>query len=188
MDTDASGSLDRAELLRSPLLLDLIRNPDEDDEAVVERFMRAADSDEDGAISFVEFANAAAAEPRLQLADVALEAALARASGLPEEGRRGRFGRKSPEERFEAMLAQCVQWEEELGCDPESCELGEGEGEEDDRMLQVLVGSFAGARCPPVADALRVCYLEYSALRLGGDLIFKLLKRVVGAQLKRRET
>ena len=34
------------------------------------------------------------------------------------------------------------------------------------------------------ADALRVCYAEYSALRFGGDLIFKILKRVVAATLK----
>ena len=111
-----------------------------------------------------------------------LRSALKR-TGERRTGQRGRFGRQSPDQRFDAMLAQCLQWEEELGCGPDACELDEGDGDgEDGRLLQVLKGSFAGARCQPVADALRVCYLEYSPLRLGGDLIFKLLKRVVAAQ------
>ena len=43
--------------------------------------------------------------------------------------------------------------------------------------------AFAGSRCAQISDALRVCYLEYSPLRLGGDLIFKLLKRIVASQI-----
>ena len=84
------------------------------------------------------------------------------------------------------MLEECARWESELGCTPNECEVTEQDLEEEgeDRMLQVLKGSFVGARCQPVADALRVCYLEYSPLRFGGDLIFKLLKRVVESQLK----
>jgi len=184
LDSDASGSVDRAELLRSPQLLALIRETGEDDQAAVERFMLAADADNDGEISFVEFANAAASEPRLQMADEALEAALQAAGDSP--ARPGRFGRKSPEERFDHMLEECARWESELGCTPNECEVTEQDLEEEgeDRMLQVLKGSFVGARCQPVADALRVCYLEYSPLRFGGDLIFKLLKRVVASQLK----
>ena len=83
------------------------------------------------------------------------------------------------------MLEECSRWESELGCSPDDCELTEDCVEEgESRMLQVLQGAFVGARCQPVADALRVGYLEYSPLRLGGDLIFKLLKRVVASQLK----
>ena len=133
---------------------------------------------------------------------MALEAALQKLGAASPASKRGRFGRKSPDARFDEMLEQCAVWERELGCTPDECELvtlrkgdfiaareGEGdafvEGDGEDRMLQVLRGSFAGARCQPVADALRICYLEYSPLRLGGDVIFKLLKRVVASQLTR---
>jgi len=73
-------------------------------------------------------------------------------------------------------------------CTPDACDLpgdddGGGGGDGDDRMLLVLKGAFAGSRCAQISDALRVCYLEYSPLRLGGDLIFKLLKRIVASQI-----
>jgi len=55
--------------------------------------------------------------------------------------------------------------------------------EEEGRLLKVLKGSLVGARCEPVVDALKMVYLDYSPLRLGGDIIFKLLKRVVKTQL-----
>jgi len=180
LDADGDSSLDRDELTSSPELLALIRQDGEDDAAAAERFFGAADSDSDGSISFVEFANAAATEPRLQMADVALEAALQKARNRPATKRRGRFGRKSPDERFDEMISSCRQWEDDLGCAlPEEG----GNNDEENRLLQVLKGSFAGARCEPVATALRVCYMEYSPLRMGGDLIFKLLKRVVASQV-----
>jgi len=69
VDSDASGSLDRDELLRSPVLLDRIRAEGESDQAAVERFMSSADTDDDGQVSFVEFASAAASEPGLQMVD-----------------------------------------------------------------------------------------------------------------------
>jgi Ca2+-binding EF-hand superfamily protein len=183
IDSDESGSLTRTELLSSPALLALICDEGEDGAAAVDRFLSAADTDNDDEISFVELVNAAASEPRLHMADIALEAAIQIANDLPsgEGGRRSMFGRKAPGERFDAMLEQCTQWEAELGCTPDDCDLP-NENEDDGRMLQVLKGSFAGARCQPIADALRVCYLEYSPLRLGGDVIFKLLKRVVASQ------
>ena len=56
--------------------------------------------------------------------------------------------------------------------------------DEGDRLKLVLLGSFVGARCQPVADALRVCYEEYSPLRFGGDIIFRVLKRVVASMLR----
>ena len=196
IDSDASGSLDRDELLRSPVLLDRIRAEGESDQAAVERFMSSADTDDDGQVSFVEFASAAASEPRLQMADLALDAALRAASesqgvaigGGSGGGKRSMFGRKAPGERFDDMLAECAVWEAQLDCTPDACDLpgdddGGGGGDGDDRMLLVLKGAFAGSRCAQISDALRVCYLEYSPLRLGGDLIFKLLKRIVASQI-----
>ena len=90
------------------------------------------------------------------------------------------------------MLATCLEWEETLGCAPAmtECDLEERAAFEDQegRLVKVLRGSFEGARCPPVAEALRVCYMEYSPLRLGGDIIFKLLGKVVDGQVKRLDS
>jgi len=183
VDSDASGSLDESELLGSPELLALIRQDGETDAAAVERFMAAADGDGDGSISFAEFASAAGAEPRLQMADEAMEAARQWACAKEGSKRGGAFGRKSPDERFDAMLSTCHEWEAQLDWGPTGAPSSEGD-DEDGRLLQVLKGSFAGARCEPVAEALKQVYIEYSPLRLGGDLIFKLLKRVVAAQTK----
>ena len=92
------------------------------------------------------------------------------------------------------MLAECLAWEETIvgsssGDEgerhPEEEEGEEGSSSSDGesgRLLQVIEGALAGARCKPVTEALLVCYLEYSALRFGGDLIFKLMRRTVAAQ------
>ena len=47
------------------------------------------------------------------------------------------------------------------------------------RMGQVLAGCFAGAKNERIVYALKIVYMDYSALRVGGDLVFKLMKKVV---------
>lgn len=209
IDGDNSGGLDEAELLQSPELLAVIREDDNsddyDDVAVVNRFMELADENRDGVISFVEFANAAATQPQLQLVDDALTAALLSSSSLSSNAetkkKRGAFGiRKSPDERFDSMLEQCLQWEERLGCGPnmeetectvdvnlQNAEDNSANEGDDSRLLQVLKGSMIGARCEPLVKALRMCYMDYSPLRFGGDVIFKLLGRVVKTQIAKNE-
>ena len=117
-------------------------------------------------------------------------------------------------ETFDEMLATCMTWEEtilcrgvfsvsdliaaggadvdedgSMGLDGDGCATPEAAlaavQEEGDRLVQVLLGTFAGGRTPEVAAALRVCYEEYTALRVGGDLIFRVLKTVV-ARMERR--
>jgi len=206
VDGDNSGWLDRDEILASDELMKLIR-VDEDGgdtpQAAVDRFMVLADENGDGVISFVEFANATATSSQLCSVDEALTTTMLSATaGDDRNKKRGAFGlRRSPEERFDAMLVQCLEWEDGLGCGPdddalpvadkdEECAVDvqllqkEQEGEDEDgRLLQVLKGSLVGARCEPVVEALKMCYLEYSPLRLGGDIIFKLLTRVVKTQI-----
>jgi len=204
LDGDSSGGIDRSELMASPELLALIHDDAVDDaEAAVDRFMTLADENGDGVISFVEFAYAAATQPRLQVVDDVLAAALQSSSvsggaeGMPRK--RGKFGRKSPEERFESMLKECLVWEQDLGCAPDAdsepmnrdecavdVKLEQGEGE-DSRLLQVLKGSLVGIHCEPIVDALKMCYLDYSPLRLAGDVIFKLLKKVVASQIPKKK-
>ena len=38
------------------------------------------------------------------------------------------------------------------------------------RMLDVLRGCFVGDRNEKIVSALKIVYLDYSALRIGGDL------------------
>jgi len=208
IDDDNSGGIDRFELLESPELLALIGldiDSSRDIETNVDRFMALADENGDGTISFAEFANAVVSHPQFQLVDDALTAALLSSSSVLSTKKRGSvFGlRKSPEERFDAMLNQCLLWEECLGCSPNkitNANMGEEcavdvqllelqqkddkkeDDDDDGRLLQVLKGSLIGARCKPLVEALKMCYLEYSPLRLGGDIIFKLLKQVVKTQ------
>ena len=222
VDEDASGGLKRNELLKSPVLLELLREGAvegalkdecdaldgdcESDEGLVDAFLAVVDSDGDGEISFIEFALAVASRTgRLQLADDAVTAALdeavrqaemAEASSSP----RKRKPRKTHAERFDEMLATAREWEEAYLCRDVSEDEIEEEGcatpeaamdaaatakEEGDRLRQVLLGTFAGGRSEPVANALRVCYEEYSPLRFGGDLIFRVLKKFMGRWLKK---
>ena len=94
------------------------------------------------------------------------------------------------------MMATCLEWEVALGCAPppggdddeaEECDLAVLEQQEalvDGRLLVVLRGGWEIARCEPVTEALRYAYTEYSSLRLGGDLIFKLLSKVVDGKAR----
>ena len=187
----------------------------------VDRFLAAADLDGDSEISFTEFAAAVSSEQFLSLAvanDALTAAAQNRQAAAASDAnaafstgpsgaflanrklRKGRGGggllgkRKSPEDRFDAMLDAVLEWEQDLGEGPvattndanndnDDDDDDDDDVDDDDRLLVVLRGAFAGVHCAPVKEALRVCYLEYSALRLGGDLIFKLLKRIVAAEV-----
>jgi hypothetical protein len=190
IDEDSSGQLSREELLSVPSLVALLRasrpGTDFSDEQLVDDYVQAADADGDGEISFIEWAQ------RLDLTGENLFAALDEVRKLKaaqSESAGGGRSRMSNGERFDEMLATCREWEEayarvdaecaDQGVEPDECPTG---GEED-RLRRVLLGSFEGARCEPVAQALRVCYEEYSPLRFGGDLIFRVLKRVVSGRL-----
>eukprot|EP00966_Prymnesium_polylepis_P301827 6973192-Prymnesium_polylepis.2 len=48
------------------------------------------------------------------------------------------------------------------------------------RLGQVLVGCFRGTENTALLAALRLVYVKYAPLRVGGDLIFKLVQRIVG--------
>ena len=48
------------------------------------------------------------------------------------------------------------------------------------RRLDILRGCFSGARDAKVVAALKIVYMDYTALRLAGDLIFKLMSKIAG--------
>jgi len=74
--------------------------------------------------------------------------------------------RKRFEARYDEMVAAFCEWEDLVP---------EGEG----RRMDVVRGCFVGAKNKPVLDALRVVYVDYGALRIAGDIIFKLVSSVM---------
>lgn len=196
IDADGSGGLSRDELHKSGLVC--VLDPDLDPdmcqggvEQEVKRFLTKADLDEDGQISFVEFAIAASSDPRftdvltaLRPPSVASRAAVnatAEQSGHDDAGRRRK--QKTPDERFDEMVATFVEWEEALLDDRGAAGERGGDsgdsGSERSRLERVLDGCFVGAREPAVVGALRIVYADFTALRVVGDLIFKVVREVV---------
>mmetsp|Transcript_21318 Transcript_21318/g.59038 ORF Transcript_21318/g.59038 Transcript_21318/m.59038 type:complete len:547 (+) Transcript_21318:273-1913(+) len=66
-------------------------------------------------------------------------------------------------QRYDEMLASFCDWKDLVP---------EGRG----RRLDVVRGCFVGAENEEVVRALRICYVDYSGLRMAAELIFKLVK------------
>ncbi|GKY95549.1 hypothetical protein MPSEU_000516500 [Mayamaea pseudoterrestris] len=81
--------------------------------------------------------------------------------------------RQQYSDHYDAMLAAFGEWESLMP---------EGDG----RRLNVVRGCFVGAKTPPVVEALRIVYVDYAALRVAGDLIFRLVKSVMSAAASRQ--
>ena len=47
------------------------------------------------------------------------------------------------------------------------------------RFDYVVIGCFRGAEVPAVVDALQILYEDYLPLRIAGDIIFKLVEKVM---------
>ena len=69
--------------------------------------------------------------------------------------------------RYDDMLKQFSKWKSFIPS---------GDG----RRLQILRGCFVGSENPAVVEALRVIYVDYAALRLSGDWIFKVVSALMG--------
>lgn len=76
--------------------------------------------------------------------------------------------------RYDDMLSQFEDWK---------AFVPEGEG----RRLDILRGCFVGSENPKVVEALRFIYVDYTALRVSGNFIFKIVSAVMGAALRRRK-
>ena len=90
----------------------------------------------------------------------------------------GHQKRAKYEHRFAEMISTVDAWREGVvsisgGALPP---VPSGGGGESSRLHQVLHGALIGATCPTLVEALRCVYVEYAPLRMGGDLIFSLLK------------
>jgi hypothetical protein len=70
------------------------------------------------------------------------------------------------DQRYDFMVQSFSEWEDIIP---------QGEG----RRLDVLKGCFVGAKNEKVLKALKIVYVDYSALRFAGDLIFKLVSALI---------
>ena len=83
--------------------------------------------------------------------------------------------RKRYADRYDSMVSLFKEWKDLVPAEKQG------------RKYDVLRGCFKGAECEEIVNALRIVYLDYSALRFAGDLIFKVMKTVVGTSAKRRQ-
>lgn len=122
-------------------------------------------------LTFEQFVRAARALGALPDAE-ALRLDLLRSRSDDALGRRRERERTSGD-RYDEMLRTFAEWTE-----------GGNEARlidavDSPRLRTVLAGCFAGARKRAVVSALRILYVDHVPLRMGGDLIFLLMKRVV---------
>jgi hypothetical protein len=186
VDADGSGSIDRDELLASGLL-----GPDGSTAEQVDKLVAEMDRDGDNQISFVEFMLAATRLLYIDNSDggcgMAVKLAQAEESVMEATGKRGTGGgasvlnpepvkaRTTPEEEFDYMLVSVRRWSEQM----EERRATSARPSEMGRIERVLHGSIVGSRNEYIVKALRLCYTQYKPLRLMGDLIFKLMGRVM---------
>ena len=135
-----------------------------DDLAQVRRAFAAIDADGSGSLDEDELA-------RSGLLRTPGAGAVAQAGAKPAAA----GGNPTASARFDDMVATFADW----GADATLVARAEARNP---RLAQVLDGCFAGARNPSVVNALRVLYEDYRLLRMGGDLIFKLMVRLVGTE------
>jgi hypothetical protein len=74
-------------------------------------------------------------------------------------------------QRYDEMLENFARWKEYIPS---------GEG----RRIDILRGCFVGSENPKVVEALRVVYVDFPALRLCGDWIFKVVSSIMGRRSK----
>jgi hypothetical protein len=77
-------------------------------------------------------------------------------------------------ERYDHMIIKFGEWK---------AFIPDGEG----RRLDIVRGCFVGSGNPKVVEALRVIYTDYTALRLSGDWIFKVVSAVMGATQRQQK-
>mmetsp|Transcript_31847 Transcript_31847/g.77191 ORF Transcript_31847/g.77191 Transcript_31847/m.77191 type:complete len:326 (+) Transcript_31847:71-1048(+) len=81
--------------------------------------------------------------------------------------------RRKHSERYDEMLVQFAEWKDFIP---------DGEG----RRLDILRGCFVGSENPKVVEALKIIYVDYAALRMSGNWIFKLVSALMGRAMRQR--
>jgi hypothetical protein len=89
--------------------------------------------------------------------------------------------------RYDEMVSSFIQWKHLLPPAPTYTASGNDDDDEgqhapvavEGRRMEIVRGCFAGAELPKVVDALRVVYVDYAALRVAGDIIYKLTAAIL---------
>lgn len=79
--------------------------------------------------------------------------------------------RRKHSERYDEMLVQFAEWKEFIP---------DGEG----RRLDILRGCFVGSENPKVVEALKIIYVDYTALRMSGNWIFRLVSALMSRVMR----
>lgn len=82
--------------------------------------------------------------------------------------------RQKYNQRYDDMIIQFSKWKPLIPS---------GDG----RRLQILKGCFVGSENPAVVEALRVIYVDYGALRLSGNWIFKVVSALMVPIVRKHE-
>lgn len=181
VDADASGTVSSKELLESDLLRSLGQCVEctcgkEGSCESVMRFMDDIDKTHpEGELHFDEFLLAA---HRLYEGDasVSLFGGDDSAEELVDEilnGHEGEIGQEKVDrysKRFDNMCTEFDSWDSD-----DSSSKAESQNP---RLALVLDGCFAGSKNPPVVDALKILYIDFRPLRMAGDLIFKMMRKL----------
>ena len=175
VDADASGTISFQELLESDLLGRLGGCSDSES---VRRFMDEIDKTHpEGELHFDEFLVASHNVLYAGDASMSLFGGDDCAEDLVDEmlnGREGEIGQEKVDrysQRFDAMCEEFDLWDEDKST--------LSKAEKNPRMGLVLEGCFAGAKNPPVVGALKTLYVDFRPLRMAGDLIFMLMRKLV---------
>jgi len=182
VDADASGTISSQELLESDLLRSLGQCSEctcgkEGSCRSVTQFMDEIDKTHPkGELHFDEFLLAAHHLLYEGDSSVSLFGGDDCAEELVDEmlnGREGEIGREKVDrysKRFDDMCAEFDSWDSD-----DSSSKAESSNP---RLALVLEGCFAGSKNPPVVDALKILYIDFRPLRMAGDLIFKLMRKL----------
>ena len=182
VDADASGTISSQELLKS----DLLRSLGQCSECTCEkegscqsvmRFMDEIDKTHPkGELHFDEFLLASHQLLYEGDASVSLFGGDDCAEELVDEilnGMEGVIGKEKMDrysKRFDNMCAEFDSWDSESSSSKAESS--------NPRLALVLEGCFAGSRNPPVVDALKILYIDFRPLRMAGDLIFKMMRKL----------
>jgi len=182
VDADASGTVSSKELLDSDLLRSLGQCSEctcgkEGSCQSVQRFMDEIDKTHpEGDLHFDEFL--LASHHLLYEGDTSM--LLFGGDDCAEElvdemlnGREGEIGQEKVDrysKRFDGMCAEFDSWD--------SADSSSKAESQNPRLALVLEGCFAGSKNPPVVDALKILYIDFRPLRMAGDLIFKMMRKL----------
>ena len=181
VDADASGTVSSQELLNSDLLRSLGQCADCTCEKVgncqsVVRFMEDIDKTHPkGELHFSEFlvashhflyeGDTSSSLFRGENSEKLVDQLLNGGGSDTSKEKNGKYAN-----RFEAMCDEFNSWDN-----------GDASSKAEDRnprLALVLAGCFVGAKQPEVVSALKILYVDFLALRMAGDLIFKIMRKL----------